>query len=135
MLQNIHPSFFFKLFQLPGDSSVLLTRVARNTLFQQEPGVPVDMWCIQYLPGYVFSWYSRSLVQLMVALAAAGVLGCEWVSDAELMDGSAELSCPSHSLHQDTAHSMVVIKEKEVVASRTALLVACWVALLRKAVM
>jgi len=67
--------------------------------------------------------------------AAAGVLGCEWVSDAELMDGSAELSCPSHSLHQDTAHSMVVIKKKEVVASRTALLVACWVALLRKAVM
>lgn len=69
MLRNIHPSFFFKLFQLPGGSSVLLTRVARNTLFQQEPGVPVDMWCIQYLPGYVFSWYSRSLVQLMVALA------------------------------------------------------------------
>uniref|UniRef100_A0A8V0XZZ6 WW domain binding protein VOPP1 n=1 Tax=Gallus gallus TaxID=9031 RepID=A0A8V0XZZ6_CHICK len=55
-------------------------------------------------------------------MGAAGVLGCEWVSDAELMDGSAELSCPSHSLHQDTAHSMVVIKEKECTEAKK----HCW---------
>lgn len=60
------------------------------------------------------------------------MLGCEWASDAELMDGSAELSCSSHRLRQDTAYSMVVIKERELVVSRTALLVACWIALLDK---
>lgn len=56
MLLSIHPSFFCKLFQLPGGSNMLLIRVAWNTLFHQEPGVPVDMLCVQCLPGYVFSW-------------------------------------------------------------------------------
>ncbi|XP_032298910.1 vesicular, overexpressed in cancer, prosurvival protein 1 isoform X3 [Coturnix japonica] len=46
-------------------------------------------------------------------MGASGMLGCEWASDAELMDGSAELSCSSHRLRQDTAYSMVCTEAKK----------------------